>query len=48
MLYATVVNVEFNVMLNEEHFIYLINNYWTELSIYIEKIWDKRNGSLYK
>ena len=48
MLYNKVVNVEFNVMSNEEKFVYLINNCWKELSIYIEKAWDKRNGSLYK
>ncbi len=48
MLYAKVVNVEFNVMSNEEKFIYLINNYWKELRIYVEKAWDERNGSLYK
>ncbi len=30
--------VEFNVMSNEETFICLINNYWKELSIYMEKI----------
>ncbi len=48
MLYAQVVNVEFNVMSNEERFVNLINNYWKELSIYIEKMWDKRNSGLYK
>ncbi len=41
VLYAKVVNVEFNVMSNEEKFVYLINNCWKELSIYIEKEWDK-------
>ncbi len=48
ILYANVVNVEFNVISNEETFACLINNSWKELSIYIEKAWDKRNGSLYK
>ncbi len=43
ILYAKVVNVEFNVMSNEEKLVYLINNCWKELSIYIEKAWDKRN-----
>ncbi len=48
MFYAKVIHVEFNVMSNEETFVYLINNCWKELSIYIEKAWDERNGSLYK
>ncbi len=30
ILYARVVNVEFNVMSNEEKFVYLINNCWKE------------------
>ncbi len=47
-MYAKVVNVEFNVMSNEEKFVYLINNCWKELSIYIEKALDKRNVSSYK
>ncbi len=48
MLYGKVVNIELNVMSNEEKFVYLINQYWKELSIYIEKAWDIRNGILYK
>ncbi len=28
ILYAKVVNVEFNVMLNDENFVYLLINYW--------------------
>ncbi len=43
-----IVDVEFNVMSNEERFVHLINNCWSELHIYIEKAWDKRNVSLYK
>ncbi len=45
MLYDKVVNIEFNVTSNDEEFEYLINNVWKELSIYIEKTWDKRNCS---
>ncbi len=48
MLYAKVVNDEFNVMSNEENFVYVINNCWKELRIYIEKLWDKICVSLYK
>ncbi len=40
MLYAEFVNVEFITMSNEEKFIYLINNYWKEQSIYTKKAWD--------
>ncbi len=43
LLYAKIANVEFNVMSYEEKLVYLINNCWKELSIYIEKTWDKRN-----
>ncbi len=49
MWYAKVVNVEYNIISNEENFVYLTNNYYKEISIYSEKTWDKRNGiSLYK
>ncbi len=48
MLYVKVLIGEFNVMSNEENCIYLINNCSKELSIYIEKVWYKRNGILYK
>ncbi len=35
-------------MSNEEKLVYLTNYYWKELSIFIEKTWDKRNEILYK
>ncbi len=41
-------HLEFNVMSNEEKLVYLTNHHWTELSIFIEKAWDKRNEILYK
>ncbi len=39
-LYAKVVDLEF--MSNEEKFVYLINNCWKELSIYIQKVCGKK------
>ncbi len=48
MLYAKVVNFEFNLISNEETFVYLINNYREELNSYIERALGKINGSLYK
>ncbi len=35
-------------MSNEEKLVYLTNHHWKELSIFIEKAWDKRNEILYK
>ncbi len=48
IMFSKVHNLEFNVMSNEEKLVYLTNHHWKELSIYIEKLWDKRNEILYK
>ncbi len=47
-MFSKVHNLEFNVMSNEEKLVYLTNHHWKELSIFIEKAWDKRNEILYK
>ncbi len=50
IMFSKVHNLEFNVMSNEEKLVhvYLTNHHWKELSIFIEKAWDKRNEILYK
>ncbi len=42
-MFSKIHNLEFNVMSNEEKLVYLTNHHWKELSIFIEKAWDKRN-----
>ncbi len=48
ILFSKVHNLEFNVMSNKEKLVSLTNHHWKELSIYIEKAWNKRNEILYK
>ncbi len=47
-MFSKVHNLEFNVMSNEEKLVHLTNHHWKELSILIEKAWDKGNEILYK
>ena len=48
-LFQKVVNVnDFNFMSDEDKLIYLMNFHWKDLSVYVEKAWDKRNNILYK
>ncbi len=47
-MFSKVHNLEFNVMSNEEKLVYLTNRNWKELSIFIEKAWDKRSEILHK
>ncbi len=48
IMFSKVHNLEFNVMSIEEKLVYLTYHHWKELSIVIEKAWDKRNEILYK
>ncbi len=48
IMFSKVHTLEFNVMSNEEKRVYLTSHHWGELSIFIEKAWDKRNETLYK
>ncbi len=48
IMFSNVHNFEFNVMSNEEKLVYLTNHHWKELSIFIEKVWNKRDEILYK
>ncbi len=47
-MFSKVHNLEFNVVSNDEKRVYLTNHHLKELSIFIEKEWDKRNEILYK
>ncbi len=48
IIFSKVYNLEFNIMSNEEKRVYLTNHHWKEISIFIEKAWDKKNEILYK
>ncbi len=48
IMFSNVHNLEFNVMPNNETLVYLTNHHWKELSIFIDKSWDKRNIILNK
>ncbi len=48
IMFSKVHNLEFNGMSNEGKMVYLTKHHWKELSIFIEKAWDKRNEILYK
>ncbi len=48
IMFSKVHNLECNGMSNEEKLVYLTNHHRKELSIFIEKAWDKRYEILYK
>ncbi len=48
IMFSKIDNLEFYLMSKEKKLVYLVNQYWEELGIFIEKTWEKRNDILYK
>ncbi len=48
IMFSKIDNLEFYLMSKEKKLVYLVNQYWKELGIFIEKTWEKRNEILYK
>ena len=47
-LYLKLDNAEFHLLSNEQKLVYLVKYNWKDLSIFIEKAWEKRTEFLYK